>query len=60
MLERCYKREVIFTPGDIFYTDDGGNDTIRLGFSRLSVEDIEKGIKVIGDEVRNCVRSKKK
>ena len=60
LLERCYKREVIFTPGDIFYTDDGGNDTIRLGFSRLSAEDIETGIKIIGDEAKNCMRSKKK
>jgi DNA-binding transcriptional MocR family regulator len=54
LLERCYKREVIFTPGDIFYTDDSGKDTMRLGFSRVSIEDIKKGIKIIGEEAENC------
>lgn len=54
LLERCYKREVIFTPGDIFYTDDSGKDTLRLGFSRVSAEDIEKGIKIIGEEAKKC------
>ncbi len=55
LLERCYTREVIFTPGDIFYTDDGGKDTIRLGFSRVSTGEIEKGIKIIGEEAGNCI-----
>lgn len=55
LLERCYSREVIFTPGDIFYTDDGGSNTLRLGFSRVSMEDIEKGIKIIGEEARKCI-----
>ncbi|MGV8982888.1 aminotransferase-like domain-containing protein [Clostridium sp.] len=52
LLERCYARQVIFTPGDIFYTDGGGDDTIRLGFSRVSMEDIEKGIRIIGEEAK--------
>ncbi len=50
LLDRCYTRGVIFAPGDIFYTDDKGKDTIRLGFSRLSMEDIEKGMWIIGEE----------
>jgi len=58
LLERCYAREVIFAPGDIFYTDDSGSDTIRLGFSRLSMEDIEKGIRIIGDEAEKCSKIK--
>ena len=55
LLERCYKRQVIFTPGDIFYTDDSGNDTMRLGFSRVSMEDIEKGIRIIGEEAEKII-----
>lgn len=55
LLEGCYRRDVIFTPGDIFYTDGGGEDTIRLGFSRVSVEDIEKGIRIIGEESGKCI-----
>ena len=59
LLERCCMREVIFTPGDIFYTDGSGSDTMRLGFSRVSTEDIEKGIKIIGQEARQCIISRK-
>lgn len=56
LLERCYKRNVIFTPGDIFYTDGNGGDSIRLGFSRTSMKDIENGIKIIGEEARALLR----
>lgn len=52
LLENCCSRGVIFTPGDIFYTDGGGKDTFRLGFSRVSNEDIEKGFKIIGEEIK--------
>lgn len=52
VLEKCYKRGVVFTPGDIFYTDDTGKDTFRIGFSRVKEEDIEKGIKIIGEVVK--------
>ncbi|AND84189.1 aminotransferase class I/II-fold pyridoxal phosphate-dependent enzyme [Clostridium tyrobutyricum] len=52
LLNRCCKRGVIFTPGDIFYTDGGGGNTFRLGFSRVSDEDIERGFKIIGEEIK--------
>lgn len=50
LLNNCYKKGVIFTPGDIFHTDGSGEDTLRIGFSRTSLENIEKGIKIIGEE----------
>ena len=53
LLEKCYMKGVIFMPGDIFYINDDGHDTLRLGFSRLSLEDIENGIKIIGECVRD-------
>lgn len=51
LLEECYKKDVIFMPGDLFYIDNNGENTLRLGFSRLSDEDIEKGIKIIGQTI---------
>jgi DNA-binding transcriptional MocR family regulator len=51
VLEKCCEKGVIFTPGDIFYTDDRGADTLRLGFSRVSKEEIEKGFKIIGEVI---------
>ena len=51
VLKECYKRGVVFMPGDIFYSNGDGSERIRLGFSRVSEEDIEKGIKIIGEVI---------
>ncbi|WP_199613554.1 aminotransferase-like domain-containing protein [Paenibacillus alkalitolerans] len=48
LLNACAGQGVIFTPGDMFYTDGGGRHTMRLGFSRVRYEDIGKGIEIIG------------
>lgn len=63
LLSKCIDKGVIFTPGDIFYTESidklkriastEGWDTIRLGFSRLTLKEIERGIKIIGQECHN-------
>lgn len=52
LLKRCCKRGVIFTPGDVFYVDDEGCNTLRLGFSRINEESIKKGIMIIGQEAK--------
>lgn len=48
LLNRCYEKGVIFTPGDIFSVDNISNNTLRLGLSRLTLNEIEEGIKIIG------------
>ncbi|GAK39095.1 PLP-dependent aminotransferase family protein [Paenibacillus urinalis] len=48
LLKLCSEQGVLFTPGDIFYTDGRGQNTLRLGFSRVSEADIQKGIQIIG------------
>lgn len=53
LLEKCYQKGVVFSPGDVFYTDSGGSNTFRLGFSRLKEEDIVHGIRIIGDDLKN-------
>ena len=35
----------------LFYIDNKGKNTLRLGLSRLSDMDIEKGIKIIGETI---------
>ncbi|WP_461206180.1 aminotransferase-like domain-containing protein [Clostridium sp. DL1XJH146] len=50
LLKKCTQRNVIFTPGDIFYCSDAPDDTLRLSYSRLSLKEIEIGIKIIGEE----------
>ncbi|WP_285395841.1 PLP-dependent aminotransferase family protein [Lysinibacillus sp. fls2-241-R2A-57] len=57
LLEKCYKKGVVFYPGDVFYTNGGGSNTFRLGFSRLQDEDIVLGIQIIGDTLKNDMGS---
>jgi len=53
LLEKCYQKGVVFYPGDVFYSNGEGSNTFRLGFSRLTEEDIVSGIKIIGDTLKN-------
>ncbi|RXZ76720.1 PLP-dependent aminotransferase family protein [Paenibacillaceae bacterium] len=55
LLELCLAQGVVFTPGDIFFTDGQGRNTMRLGFSRVADEDISKGIKIIGECARKLM-----
>jgi DNA-binding transcriptional MocR family regulator len=52
LLDYCYQRKVLFTPGDIFYTDGAGRNTLRLSISRLSPSQMEQGLAIIGDGIR--------
>ncbi|MFL0250275.1 PLP-dependent aminotransferase family protein [Clostridium neuense] len=56
VMKECYKKGVIFTPGDIFFTNNSGEDTFRLSFSRVSKEEIERGFKIIGDTIKESLR----
>ncbi|MDP4098824.1 PLP-dependent aminotransferase family protein [Paenibacillus sp. P96] len=54
LLEACTEQGVIFTPGDKFFIREGeGRNTLRLGFSRVTDEHIERGIQIIGKQVRS-------
>lgn len=52
VLDRCIQRNVIFIPGDIFYTDGKGANTFRLGFARSTFDEIEEGFKIIGNVIK--------
>lgn len=52
LLKRCYEKKVIFMPGDLFSVDSYSDNTFRLGLPRLTLEQIEKGIIIIGETVK--------
>jgi DNA-binding transcriptional MocR family regulator len=75
LLDLCYKDNVLFMPGDVFYENNGveiqnfnnsniilndinlkGQDTFRIGFGRVSDEDIKKGIKIIGKNIQALIK----
>jgi DNA-binding transcriptional MocR family regulator len=52
LLTYCYERGVLFTPGEIFYSDGSGFNTFRLSISQVEPGEMEKGFKIIGEGVR--------
>ena len=44
-LERARAAGVMYVPGDVFYPDGRGRDSMRLGFSRLSADEIREGVR---------------
>jgi DNA-binding transcriptional MocR family regulator len=48
ILAECYRRGVVFMPGDIFYTDGRGRNTFRLGISRVTPQQMATGFQIIG------------
>ena len=45
LFEHAIKENVAFVPGNPFYVNGGGNNTLRLNFSNSDEEQIEIGIK---------------
>lgn len=52
LFDKCYEKGVMFMPGDIFFAGEKGKDTLRIGFGRVSDEEIKKGIKIIGHTIK--------
>ncbi len=49
LLLRCIERNVAFVPGQEFFPDGTGRNTMRMNFSNASPENIEEGIKRMGE-----------
>ena len=44
-------------PGDVFFINENQTNFTRLGFSRLEKDEIEKGIKIIGETIDEIKKS---
>jgi DNA-binding transcriptional MocR family regulator len=49
ILTRCIQHNVAFVPGQEFFSDGSGMNTMRMNFSNASPENIEAGIKRMGE-----------
>ena len=55
LLDRCLERNVAFVPGQEFFPDGSGENTIRLNFSNASPEKIEEGIGRMGEVLKETL-----
>lgn len=52
LLQRAVERKVAFVPGEPFFALGGGEDTMRLSYSSSTPEQIERGIRTLGELLR--------
>jgi 2-aminoadipate transaminase len=55
LVDLAIKENVAFVPGNAFYVDGGGNNTLRLNFSNSDEEKIEEGIKRLAKIIRKSL-----
>ena len=46
------QRGVLYSRGDLFHGDGSGHNSLRLTFCAVNVEDIERGVAVLGELIR--------
>jgi 2-aminoadipate transaminase len=58
LYELCKENKVLITPGTVFLKDQEGEQHIRLSFAGVKLEDITKGIAVIGNLIEEIKEAK--
>lgn len=56
LLDRAVPRGVVFTPGNAFFVDGGGERMLRLSFSALPASQIDEGVKRLAETIRDMQR----
>lgn len=56
MLEESMRRGVAYVPGTSFYYDYGGRNTMRINYSFPKKDEIEKGIQILGDIIKEKLK----
>ena len=55
LFKPAIKENVAFVPGNAFYVDGGGNNTLRLNFSNSDEEKIEDGVKRLAEVIKRML-----
>jgi 2-aminoadipate transaminase len=53
MLETAIQKGVVYVPGDDFYPDSSGSNTMRLNYTYPTPNEIERGIKILGKVIKS-------
>jgi GntR family transcriptional regulator/MocR family aminotransferase len=56
LLDHAVARGIVFTPGNAFFADGGGERTLRLSFSALPAAQIDEGVKRLAETIREAQR----
>ena len=56
LLPKAVENNVAYIPGSAFYPNGGGHNTIRMNFSKPTENEIEIGIKKLGDVFKEALK----
>jgi 2-aminoadipate transaminase len=56
LLPQALERGVAFTPGDAFFLNGGGTGALRLSFSSVPAEQIDRGVRRLAEVIREAQR----
>lgn len=60
LFERAIKDKVAFVPGQAFFIDGSGQNTLRLNYSSSDEARIEEGIRRLADAIKTLLKEKMK
>jgi len=52
ILDKCLEKRIAFVPGGSFFPNTNKKNTFRLNYSNMPEEKIEKGLRIIGEVIR--------
>lgn len=55
LVKKCMEQGVVFVPGNSFYTKGQGSQYIRLNFTNAEYPEIEKGIRIMAEEMKKML-----
>src|SRR3989339_630390 len=58
LLEHAMRRKVAYVPGDVFFCDGSGENTMRLNFSYPTKEQAEEGIKRLAEAIEEYYQNR--
>jgi 2-aminoadipate transaminase len=59
LIDQVLPQKVAFVPGDTFFVDGTGINTMRLNYTNSPEDKIEKGIKIMGDSMKKLMSEAK-
>lgn len=59
ILEKCLEKKIAFVPGGSFFPNGNRENTLRINYSNMPEDRIEKGLQIMGEVVTEYIRKSK-
>lgn len=60
ILSKCLERKIAFVPGGSFFPNGNRENTFRINYSNMPEDRIEKGLKIVGEVIKEYIKESKR